>query len=143
MNTVKFLTLRMGPIVGVILLGITVVSVSPQSTTPRASALPTAEHEKQLDRLNQLDEQLQKDRDIMHQAIIQYGWDTDQVDSAQENLFRDREEYRKLRRSLRATGVTVPSPSGLVPAWVGNHARGVGADRKAIALIWLCPCVPR
>jgi hypothetical protein len=81
-------------------------------------------------RLNQLDEQLQKDRHTLHQAITQRGWDSEQVDVAQENLFRDREEYRKLRRSLRAAGVAVPPISGFGPG-MGAPGPGVAPGRRS------------
>jgi hypothetical protein len=72
----------------------------------------TAEHQHQLGRLKELADQLSKDRKAVHQAAVQSGWDSDQVDVVQEQLFRDREEYRKLRRALDAAGVAVPPPYG-------------------------------
>jgi hypothetical protein len=71
------------------------------------------EQQKQLEQLRQLGDQLQKDRAALHQAIDQYGWDSEQTDAAQEQLQRDRMEYRGLRRSLRAAGVPVPAPAGM------------------------------
>jgi len=114
---------KLGPILGVALLGVAAVWASAQSAAPPATPKPTGERQRQLDRLNQLDDQLQKDRDTLHQAITQYGWDSEQVDAAQENLFREREEYRKLRRSLRAAGVDIPATSGFGP---GMSAPGRG-----------------
>ncbi|MBZ5516000.1 MAG: hypothetical protein LAN62_14360 [Acidobacteriia bacterium] len=94
---------------------------------PQASPKVSAEQQKQLDQLKQLEDQLQKDRDAVHAAITQYGWDSDQTDAARDQLFRDREGYRKLRRSLRGAGVAVPSPAG-----IGMRAgtRGYGPGRK-------------
>jgi len=80
---------------------------------PQAGAKLTAEQQSQLKRLAQLEEQLQKSRLALHAAINEYGWESDQADDAREKLVNDRAEYRKLRRSLVASGVTVPPPSGL------------------------------
>lgn len=90
-----------------------VVVVAGQSAEPQIPTKLTADQQKQAEQLKLLEEQLQKDREAMHSAITQYGWDSDQVDEAQEKLFRDRAEYRKLRRSLRAAGVAVPPAPGL------------------------------
>ncbi len=84
-----------------------------QSADPQPAPQVTAEQQKQLDQLKQLEERLRKDRDAMHAAITEYGWDSDQTDQAREQLFQDRQEYRKLRRSLRPQGVAVPPPTGL------------------------------
>jgi uncharacterized protein YlxW (UPF0749 family) len=73
----------------------------------------TPEQQKQLEQLRQLGDRLQKDRAALHEAIDQYGWDSEQTDAAQEQLQRDRMEYRGLRRSLRAAGVAVPAPAGM------------------------------
>jgi hypothetical protein len=115
---------KLGLLLAIALLGIAAVWGSAQSDAPQATPKPTVEQQKQLDRLRQLGEQLQKDRDALHQAITQHGWESDEVDAAEDGLFRDREEYRKLRRSLRAAGVTVPPASGFGP---GTGAPGPGA----------------
>ena len=86
----------------------------PQAASPEISAA-----QRQLGRLKELESQMSKDRQAFHQAAAQTGWDSDQADLAQEQLFRDREEYRKLRRTLRAEGVVVPPPYG-----AGAGARG-------------------
>ena len=82
-----------------------------ENTPPAVNVTP--EQQKQLDQLNQREAQLQNDRDAMHSAITQYGWDSEQADAAQDQLVRDRMEYRKLRRSLRSAGVPVPPPTGM------------------------------
>ena len=94
-----------------------------QSRDPQSAPKLSAEQQKQLDQLQQLERQLQKDREAVHAAITDFGWDSDQVDEAQEQLFRDREEYRKLRRSLRSAGVPVPPPAGFGR---GGNAPGYG-----------------
>jgi uncharacterized protein YlxW (UPF0749 family) len=91
-----------------------------ENTPPAVKVAP--EQQKQLDQLKQLEEQLQKDREAMHSAITQYGWDSEQTDAPQEQLGRDRAEYRKLRRSLRSAGVPVPPPTGM--------GEGPGANRS-------------
>jgi len=78
----------------------------------RESRQVTTGQQQQLGRLKELEEQLPKDRQALHQAAAQSGWDSGQADIAQEHLFRDREEYRRLRRTLRAEGVAVPPPYG-------------------------------
>jgi len=83
------------------------------------------EQQKQIERLGQLGDQLQKDRAALHQAVNQYGWDSEQTDAAQEQLQRDRMEYRRLRRALRAAGVPVPPPAGM----------GAGAGRGGSGLM--------
>jgi hypothetical protein len=98
---------------GAMLVALTVAAAQSSSANPQAAPQATAEQQKQLDQLNQLQEQLQKDRDAVHAAITQYGWDSDQTDAAREQLFRDRAEHRKLRRSLRSAGVAVPPPAGM------------------------------
>ena len=93
---------------------------------PQAGAKITAEQKAQVNRLAQLEDQLQKGRVALHAAINEYGWDSDQADDAREKLVSDRAEYRNLRRSLRAAGVAVPPPSGL-----GAGAPGGGPGRGA------------
>jgi uncharacterized protein YlxW (UPF0749 family) len=87
-------------------------AASAQSKPSPAAAQVTAEQQKQIDRLKQLSEQLQKDRDAVHQAISEYGVDSEQADAAQERLIQDRQEYRNLKRSLRTAGVAVPETAG-------------------------------
>ncbi len=93
-------------------LGASISVSSAQSSGGQGTPAVTAEQQKQLDQLKQLEDQLQKDRDAVHNAINQYGWDSDQTDTARNQLIRDRTEYRKLRRSLVSAGVSVPAPSG-------------------------------
>jgi len=119
-------------------------SASGQAGNTQPALKVTPEQQKQLDQLNQLEEQLQKDRDAMHNAITQYGWDSDQTDAAQEQLVRDRAEYRTLRRSLRFAGVPVPPPTGMGAGPGGNRAtsgrmlrHGRGGSRGAGCN---CPC---
>lgn len=81
-----------------------------KSQTPATQAKPqaNAQQQAQLDRLKELEAQLQKDRDAVHQAIGQYGFDSNQVDAARAQLLKDRTEYRQLRRSLAAAGLAAP-----------------------------------
>ncbi len=117
---------------GAMLVTLTVAAAQSSSANPPAAPQVSAEQQNQLDQLNQLEEQLQKDRDAVHAAITQYGWDSDQTDAARERLFRDRAEYRKVRRSLRYAGVAVPPPAG-----VGQRAFRRGPGRN-------CPgCGPK
>jgi hypothetical protein len=113
------------------LVALTVAAAQTPSGNPQAAQQVTAEQQKQLDQLKQLEEQLQKDRDAVHAAITQYGWESDQTDAAQEQLFRDRAEYRKLRRSLRSAGVAVSPPVGMgqraFRGGPGGNYRGWGA----------------
>lgn len=99
-----------------------------QTAAQRADPQPTkkasAEQQKQLDRLKQLEAQLTKDREAVHAAITQHGWDSDQTDAARGQLFRDRQEYRQTRRSLRTAGVAVPPSAGM--AWQAGPGRGRG-----------------
>lgn len=95
---------------------------------PQSASQVTAGQQKQLDELTKLDQQLQKDRDAVHAAIAQYGWDSDQTDAAQDQLVRDRDEYRKLRRSLRAAGVAGPAATGMgMRGGAGGYGPGRGA----------------
>lgn len=109
---------------------------------PQSASPVTAEQQNQLDQLNQLAQQLQKDRDALHAAITQYGWDSDQTDAAQDHLVRDRAEYRKLRRSLRSAGVAVPPPAGMGMrgGGPGGGRPGRGAGRMARGGMCNCPC---
>jgi hypothetical protein len=67
----------------------------------------------------------------VHAAITQHGWDSDQTDAARNQLFSDRQEYRKIRRSLRAAGVAVPPSAGM--AWRARPDRGRGYGLRARA----------
>jgi hypothetical protein len=88
----------------------------------------TPEQQKQLDRLEQLEDQLQDDRAALEDAIARFGWDSDQVDEAENQLSQDRMEYRKLRRSLRQAGVAVPPPARFGQAGMGA-GRGTATGR--------------
>ena len=140
---------KLGLLLAMAVLGIAAVWGTAQSAAPQTAPKPTAEQQKQLDRLKQLDEQLRKDRDALHQAISQYGWESDQVDAAQESLFRDREEYRKVRRSLRTAGVPVPPTSGFgpgmgAPGAGGPPGRGFGGGpHHDCPYMPDCPCARR
>ena len=98
----------------VVLSGIAVAWSTVQPQGSPANSQLTSQQQKQLDRLKQkqLDEQLQKDRDAVRDAVDRYGWDSERTDAAQEQLIRDRAEYRQRCRSLEAAGVTLPPPSG-------------------------------
>jgi len=114
MNRTSSLTLAAILGTGLVLAGCTAARAQQaQAEEPQAAPQVSAEQQKQLEQLKQLEDQLQKDRDAVHAAITQYGWDSDQTDDAQAQLFRDREQYRRQRRSLRAAGVPVPPPAGL------------------------------
>jgi len=80
-----------------------------QTTAPPANKTISLDQQKQLDQLQQLNDQLQKDRDAVHAAAAQYGWDSNETDAAQQRLFQDRQQYRTLRRSLQQAGVSVSS----------------------------------
>jgi hypothetical protein len=69
----------------------------------------TADQQKQLDRLQQLTNQMAKDRDAVSSAVAQYGWDSNEADTAQQHLLQDRQEYRSVRRSLENEGVSLPT----------------------------------
>jgi len=88
----------------------------------------TPEQQKQLDRLEQLEDQLEDHRAALQDAIARFGWDSDQVDEAQNQLSQDRMEYRRLRRSLRQAGAAVPPPGGFGQGGMGAR-RGAGAGR--------------
>jgi hypothetical protein len=79
-----------------------------QTKTAQSSGTVTADQQKQLNRLQQLNEQMQRDHDAVRSAVAKYGWDSDEADAAQQRLFQDRQEYRGLRRSLQQAGVSVP-----------------------------------
>ncbi len=123
---------KLAALIGAVVLVVAWAVARAQSAAsdPQSAPKVTAEQQKQLDELRQLEQQLQKDRDAVHAAIMEFGWDSDQTDAARDQLFRDREEYRKLRRSLRAAGVAVPPPSGTGwGAGPGGYGPGRGAGR--------------
>lgn len=132
---------------GAMLVALTVAAAQSSSANPPAAPQVTAEQQKQLD---QLQEQLQKDRDAVHAAITQYGWDSNQTDAAREQLFRDRAEYRKVRRSLRFAGVAVAPPAGMgqraFRRGPGRNYAGCGAGhmrqqgRRHQGRMCRCPC---
>ncbi len=125
-------------------LGISIAfaqSSDPQAPAPQA----TAEQQKQLDQLKQLEDQLVKDRTALHDAIAKYGWDSDQTDAATDQLSRDRTQYRQLRRALRQAGVAVPPPAGFGPQ--AGRGMGPGGPRGGRAMrhgaangTCNCPC---
>jgi uncharacterized protein YlxW (UPF0749 family) len=110
----------------ILFLGTAFSVASGQSVGSQTAPTVTPEQQKQLDQLKQLEPQLQKDREALHQAIAQYGWDSEQTDAAQDQLVRDRMEYRKLRRSLRSAGVPVVPPAGM-----GSRMWGIGPGLRA------------
>jgi len=90
-------------------LALTICGADAQTKTADTNNSVTAEQQKQLDRLNQLSEQLQKDRDAVDAAVSAHGWDSNEGDAAQQRLFQDRQQYRTLKHSLAKAGVAVPS----------------------------------
>ncbi len=114
-----------------------------QAQSPQASATVSTEQQKQLDQLKVMESQLQKDRAAVHDAISKYGWDSDQTDAAQEQLVRDRTEYRQLRRSLRQAGVAVPAPQGFGAAGQGSGRGMMGGGRGRGRGMCPCPCAGR
>jgi predicted negative regulator of RcsB-dependent stress response len=119
----------------------------PQAGSQAASATDqpavTVEQQKQLDQLRQLEDQLANDRAAVHEAIGKYGFDSDQVDAAREQLIRDRAQYREMRRSLVAAGVTVPQARGMGygrsmagQGRMGMRGRGMRGGRGQCQ----CPC---
>jgi hypothetical protein len=126
---------RTSTLILVAALGVALLMVS--RTAPEAwgqsadpQSVPQLSAEQQLDQLKLLEQQLQKDRAAVHAAIAQAGWDSDQVDAARGQLFRDRTEYRKLRRSLRAAGVPLPTPAGMGPGFAGRGARAMARGER-------------
>jgi len=105
--------------------------------------------QQQLGRLKGLETQLFTDREALHQAAAQSGCDSDQVDLAQEQLFKDREEYRKLRRTLRAEGVAVPPPYGAGAGATGGRPSSSSPSAGPHGMCANCPsmddctCCPR
>ncbi|MFB3922724.1 MAG: hypothetical protein ACE145_13450 [Terriglobia bacterium] len=137
----------------VLLVGLLVLIAGPSTSasgqTNNTQATPKANigQQKQLDELMRLDVQLQKDRDELHQAITQSGWDSEQTDAAQQKLEKHRAEYRQLRRSLRSAGVAVPPPSGFAAGPAGGGPRTMagrgmhhGAGRQHGCAGCDCPC---
>jgi uncharacterized protein YlxW (UPF0749 family) len=108
---------------------------APQARSQTAGSQPetkvTADQQNQLDQLKQLKDQLQNDRATVHNAIIKYGFDSDQVDAAREQLFRGRTQVRQLRRSLVAAGVAVP---------VARHGRFSPRGRGMMRASGRCRC---
>jgi hypothetical protein len=102
----RILTLTCGVMLAI--SGVTLTRARAQTKTPQTSA-PSAEQQKQLDQLKKLNEQLQKDEDAVRSATDRYGWDSNEADAAQQQFFRDRQQYRSLRRSLEAAGLDIPS----------------------------------
>ena len=112
MNRHRYFNIYAVLLVALILAGWVVTKSWAQSASSGSSANITADQQKQLDNLKQLEEQLRSDRTAVHDAIAKYGWDSDQVDEARAQLFQNRQEYRKLRRLLRQSGVAVPAAQG-------------------------------
>jgi hypothetical protein len=83
-----------------------------QSSDPQTAPQVAAEQQTQLDQLKAIEGQMQQERDAVHAAISEFGWDSDQTDAAREKLFQTRSQYRSLRRSLRSQGLAVPPPAG-------------------------------
>jgi len=108
-------------IAGTGLVILSALGLPAQSSAPaqKSDAELTADQQKQLDQLAQLEEQLQRSRRALRNAIAEYGWDSEEADEAEERFLRDRAEYRKLRRALRAAGVPLPPSAG-----VGGGLRG-------------------
>jgi hypothetical protein len=103
-----------------------------QAAGPTDQTAVTAAQRSQPDQLRQLEEQLQKDRAAVHEAIGKYGFNSDQVDAAREQLIRDRIQYRQMHRSMVAAGVAVPPASGMragrfmaCPGRMGMRDRGM------------------
>lgn len=107
-----------------------------QAEDPQAAPQVTDEQQKQLERLKQLEEQREKQRDALEAAIADFGWDSDEADEAREGLFRSCAESRKLRRELRQSGVATPPPAGFGRR--GYYGRGddVGPDRPWAGRGW-------
>lgn len=130
----------------ILILGTAFSVASGQSASSQTAPAVTPEQQKQLDQLRQLEDQLQKDRNALHQSIAQNGWDSEQTDAAQDQLIRDRMEYRKLRRSLRSAGIPVP-PSSAMGAGTWGNGPGPragdmrrGAHRGHRCADCACPC---
>ena len=137
MTRTKYVSLLMVAAAVLLLAGWRITNMLAQSSSPQASATVTAEQQKQLDQLKELESQLQKDRAAVHDAIGKYGWDSDQTDVAQEQLVRDRAQYRQLRRSLRQAGVAVPAPQGFGPGSGRGMMRGGSGRGRGMCQ---CPC---
>lgn len=97
----------------ILLAGWAIPKAAGQSPDPQAAPQVTTQQQRQLDQLKALEDQMQKDRDAVHAALTEFGWDSDQADAAQEKLFQTRSEYRRLRRSLSSQGVAAPPPAGM------------------------------
>ena len=140
MNRIRLLSVVATIATVLLLAGWTAAGNPAQSDATQTPAQATTAQQKQLDRLKQLEDQLQKDRAAVHEAIDKHGWDSDQTDAAQEQLFRDRAEYRQLRRALRAAGVAVPAPKGMGHGRMGRAGRRGAHEGKMGRGMCQCPC---
>ncbi len=139
MTRTKYLSLLMMAAAVLLLAAWRMTNMLAQTSSPQTSATVTAEQQKQLDQLKALESQLQKDRTAVHDAIGRFGWDSDQTDAAQEQLVRDRSQYRQLRRSLRQAGVAVPAPQGFGQGGTRQGARSGRLMRGGRGMCQ-CPC---
>lgn len=98
--------------------------LSAQANPTQEQATVSAKQQKDLDHLKQLGEQLQKDRNAVESAVNQHGWDSDQADAAQQQLFQDHQEYRILRRSLQSAGVAIPTDQAAPCEGCQNNCSG-------------------
>ncbi len=141
MKRTRYISAFMIAVAVLLFTGWRVTKALGQSSSPQGSTSVTAEQQKQLDQLKELESQLQKDRAAVHEAISKYGWDSDQTDAAQEQLVRDRTEYRQLRHSLRQAGVAVPAPQGFGGAGAGARSgRMMRGGRGMGRGMCQCPC---
>jgi uncharacterized protein YlxW (UPF0749 family) len=146
MKRTRFVWLSMIVTAVFLLAGWQVTQLAAQPPDSQTSAVVTAEQQKQLDQLKQLETQLQKDRTTVHDSIAKYGWDSNQADAAREQLFRDRMDYRQLRRSLRQAGVAVPVPQRVWSGPGSGHRmmRGGPGKGRMGGGMWRgryqCPC---
>lgn len=102
------------------LLAFAFVVAGSQALEGQSNALPLPSkpgaEQKQVEHLQQLEQQLRADQDSLGTTASQYGWGSDEADAALEQLLRDRKEYRRVARSLRSAGTTWPSWSFRQPA---------------------------
>ena len=108
------------PLIVVLALCQTLTITHAQTKATNSGGTLTADQQKQLNRLQQLNEQIQRDGDAVRSAASQHGWDSDEADAAQQRLFQDRQEYRALKRSLQQAGVSVPPD--MTNTGMGNRA---------------------
>jgi hypothetical protein len=99
-----------------------------QSSDPPTAPQATIEQQNRLDQLKALEGQMQQERDAVHAAISEFGWDSDQTDAARGKLFQTRSQYRSLRRSLRSQGLVVPPPAGIGQRGFRSGPRGGNWD---------------